>query len=599
MLQQIIKNQYVVLQKLGGGGFGDTYLTEDTHKPSRPHCVVKELRPITNNPHMYNLVQGMFQREAVMLENLGNSNNRIPKLYAYFFDQGKFYLVQEYIQGKTLTQMLEASGTVSETVVKEILKNLLYVLNFVHSRQIIHRDIKPDNIILRESDNIPVLIDFGAVRESVGTEFNSQGQPITSKVIGTPGFMPAEQAAGRPVYSSDLYSLGLTMIYLLTGKTPLQLQTDSRTGNIIWHQYAMHVSPNLRKVLDKAIAYNLNERYMSAKEMIDAMQVTPLPTSASPTYINPPQSGLVGGGGTFNTSVSVPQEIQGWNWGAFLLPGLWVFSNQVWIGLLCMIPLIGLPIPFLLGASGNVWAWKSRQWKSVEDFKAHQRAWSIAGGSVWGSLIGLFILALMVAPSKDSTTPTENTSITTTPTSEPLTTTPSPLVPPVTTPKTREIIIGNLQAYTHQNSLFSIDIPEGWTLADKSQPGETIVYWQDRTGNALAQINVFAANGNRSKQEMIGILEGFLNKTVTANTNFSKSKPVFLADGTIRITWNNEVLVKGEKIRMTGNSYVEQHGDKLALYTIVVPSEQYSKLLPSIQQINASYKINASAPLPR
>ncbi len=441
MLQQIIKNQYVILHKLGGGGFGDTYLTEDTHKPSRPYCVVKELRPIAHNPQMYHLVQGMFQREAVMLENLGNSNNRIPKLYAYFSDQGKFYLVQEYIQGKTLTQMVETAGTVSETIVKEILKNLLYVLNFVHSQGII---------------------------------------------------------------------------------------------------------------------------------------------------------------GTFNTNVSVPPEIRGWNWGAFLLPGLWIFSNHVWIGLLCMIPVLGLPIQFLLGARGNVWAWKSRQWQSLQDFKSHQRAWAIAGGSVWGSLIGLFVLAAMVTPPEDSsTTPTLDTSITTTPTSEPFTTTPLPSLPPATTAKTQEVVIGNLQSYTDKNNLFSIDIPEGWTLTDKSQPGQTIVYWQDTTGNALAQINVFAANGTRTKQEMVEILEAFLNKVVTANTNFSKSKPVFLADGTIRITWSNEVLIKGEKIRMTGNSYVEQHGDKLALYTIVVPSEQYAKLLPSIQQINASYKINASAPLPR
>lgn len=592
MLQQTIKNQYVILQKLGGGGFGDTYLTEDTHKPSRPYCVVKELRAITNNPQMYKLVQDLFQREAVTLEDLGNSNNRIPKLYAYFCEQGKFYLVQEYIQGKTLSQMVETSGTVSETVVKEILKNLLYVLNFVHSRKIIHRDIKPDNIILRESDNVPVLIDFGAVRESVGTEFNSHGQPITSKVIGTPGFMPVEQAAGRPVYSSDLYSLGLTMIYLLTGKTPLQLQTDSRTGNIIWHQYAMHVSPSLRMVLDKATAYHLNERYTSAKEMIDAMQVTPLPEPAiSATYVNPPQPGLVGGGGTFNTSAPVPQEIQGWNWGAFLMPGLWVFPNKVWIGLLCMIPIFGLPIPFVLGAKGNVWAWRSRQWRSLQDFKAHQRAWAIAGGSIWGSFIGLLVLAAIVTPPENSsTTPTPDTSITPSPVS---------LLPSTTTAKTQEVVIANLQAYTDKNNLFSIDIPEGWTVTDKSQPGQAIVYWQDITGNALAQINVFAANGTRSKQEMVEILEAFLKKIVAANTNFSESKPVFLADGTIRITWNNEVLVKGERLKMTGNSYVEQHGDKIALYTILVPTEQYSRLLPSIQQINASYKINASGTLPR
>ena len=585
MLQQTIKNQYVILQKLGGGGFGDTYLTEDTHKPSRPYCVVKELRAIANNPQMYKLVQDLFQREAVMLEDLGNSNNRIPKLYAYFCEQGKFYLVQEYIQGKTLSQMVETSGTVSETVVKEILKNLLYVLNFVHSRKIIHRDIKPDNIIVRESDNVPVLIDFGAVRESVGTEFNSHGQPITSKVIGTPGFMPVEQAAGRPVYSSDLYSLGLTMIYLLTGKTPLQLQTDSRTGNIMWHQYAMHVSPSLRMVLDKATAYHLNERYTSAKEMIDALQVTPLPEPAiSATYVNPPQPGLVGGGGTFNTSVPVPQEIQGWNWGAFLMPGLWVFPNQVWVGLLCMIPFFGLPIPFVLGAKGNVWAWRSRQWKSLQDFKAHQRAWAIAGGSIWGSLIGLYIVAVMLTPTPEPVTK---------PIKDPDTSAGSEILVPPTT-KTKEIVINNLETYTYKNSLFSIDIPPEWTLNDKSDSDQTIVFWQDSTKNALFQINIFVTNGTKTKQEKTEILERFVNKFAAGKTNYTMEDPVVLSDGTVRIIWSNDYSVNGKNVKFTGNSFIQQYGEKISIYSFFVPDEQFDKLLPSINKILKSYKTDSS-----
>ncbi len=586
MLQQTIKNQYVILQKIGGGGFGDTYLTEDTHKPSRPYCVVKILRPITNNPHMYQLVQDLFQREAVMLEDLGNSNNRIPKLHAYFCDDGLFYLVQEYIQGKTLTQMVETSGAVSETVVKEILKNLLYVLNFVHSRKIIHRDIKPDNIIIRESDNVPVLIDFGAVRESVGTEFNSHGQPITSKVIGTPGFMPAEQAAGRPVYSSDLYSLGLTMIYLLTGKTPLQLQTDPRTGNIIWHQYAMHVSPSLRMMLDKATAYQLNERYMSAKEMVDALQMTPLPSSPvlPNTFISSPKPEYVGGGG-IDSSVPVPREIQGWNWGAFLMPILWAFPNKVWIAFLGFIPFCGFIVPFVLGAKGNAWAWKSRQWRSLEDFKAHQRTWAIAGASVWGSLIGLCILAAIVTPN----TPTSDNPISTE--------TPSP---GITSSKTEEIVISNLKTYTYNNNLFSIDIPQEWTLKDKSQSGEAIVVWQDKTQNALFRINLFAANGTRSKQEMTEILENHLNKIIPAETkiNFTKKKPVILSDGVVRIAWSNDYPNKGENVKFSGNSFIEQRGDKISIYTFILPDDQYKKLLAPIDQIINSYRISNSAPLP-
>lgn len=272
MLQKIINNRYKIVQVLAEGGFGKTFLAEDTHLPSGRRCVIKLLKPVTNNSQIYKIVQDRFQREAAILEDLGNSNNQIPKLYAYFTEQDNFYLVQEYIEGKTLTHKVQTEGVMSESAVREILKNLLYVLNFVHSRHIVHRDIKPDNVIFRNSDDVPVLIDFGAVRELMGTVMNSQGSPTNSIIIGTPGFMPPEQADGRAVYSSDLYSLALTIIYLLTGRMPQELQTDPITGGFIWHQYAMNVSSSLQMVLDKAIAYHPDFRYATAREMIDALQ---------------------------------------------------------------------------------------------------------------------------------------------------------------------------------------------------------------------------------------------------------------------------------------------------------------------------------------
>jgi ABC-type branched-subunit amino acid transport system substrate-binding protein/tRNA A-37 threonylcarbamoyl transferase component Bud32 len=282
MLQYVLNNRYKTGQVLGEGSFGKTFLAEDTYLPSCRHCVIKQLKPVTNNPQIYKIVQDRFAREAAILEDLGNSNHQIPKLYAYFAEQDNFYLVQEYIEGKTLTNKVQTEGVMSESVVREILKNSLSVLNFVHSRHIIHRDIKPDNVMLRDSDNVPVLIDFGAVRESMGTVVNSQGLPTNSIIIGTPGFMPSEQAFGRAIYSSDLYSLGLTMIYLLTGKMPQELQTDPITGCLIWHQYAMNVSPGFQMVLDKAIACDPKVRYATAREMIDALESLNKPTIISP-----------------------------------------------------------------------------------------------------------------------------------------------------------------------------------------------------------------------------------------------------------------------------------------------------------------------------
>ncbi len=146
------------------------------------------------------------------------------------------------------------------------------VLEYVHSKRIVYQDIKPDNIILRSSDGKPILIDFGAVKETMGTVLTTGSNSSKSIAIGTPGFMPSEQSAGRPVYSSDLYSLGLTAIYLLTGKMPEQLEADPRTGEIVWRQYALSISPSFAAVLDKAIQPWARDRFSTAREMLEALQ---------------------------------------------------------------------------------------------------------------------------------------------------------------------------------------------------------------------------------------------------------------------------------------------------------------------------------------
>lgn len=272
MSSQILSNRYQILQILGSGGFGTTYLAEDIQMPSRRKCVVKQLRPINDNPQIYQLVQERFQREAATLESLGDVNGQIPCLYAYFSETGHFYLIQEWIEGMTLRDKVQQEGLVSESVVRQILMDILPVLAYVHDKHIVHRDIKPDNIILRKRDGKPVLIDFGAVRETMGTVVNSQGQSGSSIVIGTPGFMPSEQAAGRPIYSSDLYSLGLTMIYLLTGKFPQDLEVDPSSGDILWRKATPHISSSFADLLDRSIQYHPRDRFVSAQEMLAALQ---------------------------------------------------------------------------------------------------------------------------------------------------------------------------------------------------------------------------------------------------------------------------------------------------------------------------------------
>lgn len=292
----LLKNRYQVIRVLGSGGFGETFLAEDTQMPSGCRCVIKQLKPVANNAQVYQLVQERFQREAAILEELGGNNNQIPRLNAYFTEDGQFYLVQEYIEGQTLTQKLQQQGVLSESSVKEILINILPVLEYVHSKRIVHRDIKPDNIIIRYTDGKPILIDFGAVKETMGTVVTASGNSSRSIVIGTPGFMPSEQTAGRPVFASDLYSLGLTAIYLLTGKIPQELPTDPATGEIVWRHFALSLSPSFAAVLDKAIASHARDRFSSAREMLEALQtgVTPIAPTIPPfatTQISAPPSG--------------------------------------------------------------------------------------------------------------------------------------------------------------------------------------------------------------------------------------------------------------------------------------------------------------------
>lgn len=282
----LLNNRYRIIKTLGRGGFGETYLTEDTHMPSGRKCVLKQLKPIVKQPKTPLWMKERFQREAAILEELGQGSEQIPRLYAYFSEDDKFYLVQEWIEGLTLDQYWEKEGNLHRNEVREILVRLLPVLDYVHSRRIIHRDIKPENIILHHQNNQPFLIDFGAVKEAIATEINQDSGSTYSASIGTPGYMSSEQAAGRPIYSSDLYSLGLTTIFLLTGKVPHELETDPRNGEIIWREHAFNLDDDLAAVIDRAIRFHPRDRFSTAQEMLDALQGnSEISNAANPTGV--------------------------------------------------------------------------------------------------------------------------------------------------------------------------------------------------------------------------------------------------------------------------------------------------------------------------
>jgi CHASE2 domain-containing sensor protein/predicted Ser/Thr protein kinase len=263
-LNALLGGRYLVKKVLGMGGFSQTYLAEDTKRPGNPLCVVKRLRPARTDSQFLQVARRLFNSEAEILERLGQ-HNRIPQLLAYFEEHREFYLVEEYIEGHPLTDELVTGVHLPEAQALEITRGILEVLAFIHQHGVIHRDVKPGNVIRRHSDQQLVLIDFGAVKHFQPPE---DGQPEENTiVIGTPGYAPAEQLSGQPALNSDVYAVGVTGIQALTGLSPKQFQKDLSTGEILWRHQA-EVSPPFADILDKMVRYYFSDRYPSAAEVL-------------------------------------------------------------------------------------------------------------------------------------------------------------------------------------------------------------------------------------------------------------------------------------------------------------------------------------------
>jgi tetratricopeptide (TPR) repeat protein len=232
----------------------------------------------------------LFDTEAEVLYALG-IHDQIPRLHAHFAEAQDFFLVQEFIDGEVLSREIKRQSQLCETDVVELLLDVLGILEFVHQQQVIHRDIKPSNLIRRRSDRHLVLIDFGAVKQ---IEFqaaeSSQDETITI-AVGSSGYMPNEQLAGKPRFSSDIYALGMLAIQCLTGVNPKKLPEDPRTSEILWRDRAQ-ASPELSEILDKMVRYDFRQRYPSAKEALEAMQsLCGMTTSQSASGIHLNSSG--------------------------------------------------------------------------------------------------------------------------------------------------------------------------------------------------------------------------------------------------------------------------------------------------------------------
>ncbi|MEB3277296.1 MAG: GUN4 domain-containing protein [Lyngbya sp.] len=317
----LLQNRYRPIQPLGEGGFGKTYLAVDEQIPSKPPCAIKQFVFGDRQVNRYSKAAKLFRQEAVRLEQLGE-HPQIPQLLAHFEQNQQLFLVEEYIAGKTLEQEFEQKGTFNEAQIWDLLRGLLPVLKYIHDRQIVHRDIKPANILrrsplsgegeigafeaiepivsrsalsktslssvsvssppLRRKEQQWVLIDFGVAKLLSETAINQTGT-----VVGSPEFMAPEQTRGKAFAASDLYGLGASCLYLLTGVSPWQLYDEDKQC-WVWREFltSQHrVSERLGRILDGLVAFKLEERYASADIVLQAINTPKVSTSTGLTPV--------------------------------------------------------------------------------------------------------------------------------------------------------------------------------------------------------------------------------------------------------------------------------------------------------------------------
>ncbi len=277
----LLREHYRGVKLIGQGGFGRTFLARDEDKPSKPYCVIKQFLPQAQGTDTVQKASELFEQEAVRLDDLGRKHDQIPELFAYFTQDNRQYLVQEYIDGQNLAQELEENGVFDERSIRTLLIDLLSVLQFIHSNKVIHRDIKPENIIRRKIDRKLVLVDFGAAKYATTTAL-----AVTGTIIGSAEYIAPEQGRGKAINASDLYSLGVTCINLMTNITPFDLYSDAE-NDWLWRDYLVNnpVSDRLGQILDKLIQFGTRKRYQEATEVLkdlNPIPITPHPISTSP-----------------------------------------------------------------------------------------------------------------------------------------------------------------------------------------------------------------------------------------------------------------------------------------------------------------------------
>ena len=278
----LLAERYRAVKIIGQGGFGRTFKAVDEFKPSQPFCVIKQFFPQAQGTENVEKAAELFAQEAVRLESLGK-HPQIPELLAFFTQDNRQYLIQEFIDGENLQQELETVGAFNETQIWQLLNDLLPVLKFIHSQKVIHRDIKPENIIRRPHSGKKselVLVDFGAAKYATHNALS-----VTGTVIGSAGYAAPEQAIGKAIFASDIYSLGVTCIHLLTQIQPFEL-FDMSENDWVWRDFLiLPISDNLGAILDRMIVAATKKRFQSVQEILTVIK-------SNSVDVSPPQVNL-------------------------------------------------------------------------------------------------------------------------------------------------------------------------------------------------------------------------------------------------------------------------------------------------------------------
>jgi serine/threonine protein kinase len=279
----ILQQRYRILKSIGEGGFGRTYLATDQSRFGE-QCAVKELCMSARSRSRLSKAREFFQQEAALLYQL--QHPQIPRFWATFEERDRMFLVQDFVPGRTYEQLLSERAvynqTFTEAEVWRFLLQVLPVLGYIHSQGVVHQDIAPDNIILRESDLLPVLIDFGVVKQ-LANRLQGEQTTLATVNVGKPGYAPVEQLGSGYAYpNSDLYALAVTSLVLLTGRPAVDLFEGERI-NWAWRNW-VSLSDGLANVLGKMLSYQPLDRYQSSVEVFQALQSISIPTDRTEQF---------------------------------------------------------------------------------------------------------------------------------------------------------------------------------------------------------------------------------------------------------------------------------------------------------------------------